>query len=76
VGIEEVFPRDYILSCTEESLTQSQARFAGPSATARVESGVDSAGRVAPGFEDLKKSGKAKSVGVSLNNHDPDPLWS
>lgn len=72
VGVKEVFPYDYIISCTEESLRNlkrdsldlQQLHVWNPEWIQQ-----DDWRR---GFEDLKKSGKAKNVGVSLNNHDPD----
>jgi aryl-alcohol dehydrogenase-like predicted oxidoreductase len=72
VGVEEVFPHDYIVKCTEESLRNlkrdsldlQQLHVWNPEWIQQ-----DDWRR---GFEELKKSGKAKNVGVSLNNHDPD----
>ena len=72
IGIEEVFPRDYIIRSAEESLHNL---------------GVDSidllqlhvwnpawlgAEEWRRALEDLKKSGKALAVGISVNDHDPD----
>lgn len=72
VGIEEVFPYDYIMQSTEQSLRNlgrdsvdlQQLHVWNPEWIDR-----DDWRRA---FEDLKKSGKAKNVGVSLNNHQPD----
>ena len=72
IGIEETFPYDYILKCTEESLRNlkrdsldlQQLHVWNPEWLERDE--------WRRAFEDLKKSGKAKSVGVSINDHDPD----
>lgn len=72
VGIKEVFSHDYIMKCTEESLRNlkrdsldlQQLHVWNPEWIQQ-----DDWRRA---FEDLKKSGKAKNVGVSLNNHDPD----
>jgi aryl-alcohol dehydrogenase-like predicted oxidoreductase len=72
IGIKEVFPYDYIMSCTEQSLRNlgrdhvdvQQLHVWNP------EWINDDDWRRA--FEDLKKSGKVRFVGVSLNNHQPD----
>jgi aryl-alcohol dehydrogenase-like predicted oxidoreductase len=71
-GIEETFPYDYILSCTEESLRNlkrdyldlQQLHVWNPEWLDRDE--------WRRAFEDLKKSGKVKNVGVSINDHQPD----
>ena len=72
IGIKEVFPYDYIMRCTEESLRNlkrdtldlQQLHVWNP------EWIDDDDWRRA--FEDLKKSGKARFVGVSINDHQPD----
>ena len=72
IGIEEVFPYDYVMQCTDESLGNlkrdhvdlQQLHVWNPEWLNQ-----DDWRRA---FEDLKKSGKARHVGVSLNNHDPD----
>jgi aryl-alcohol dehydrogenase-like predicted oxidoreductase len=72
IGIEETFPYDYILKCTEESLRNlkrdsldlQQLHVWNPEWNQQ-----DDWRRA---FEELKKSGKAKNVGVSINDHDPD----
>jgi aryl-alcohol dehydrogenase-like predicted oxidoreductase len=72
IGIEETFPYDYILSCTEESLRNlkrdyldlQQLHVWNPEWLDRDE--------WRRAFEDLKKSGKVKNVGVSINDHQPD----
>jgi len=72
VGIETVFPYDYILKCTEKSL-----RNLGLD-TIDVQQlhvwNADWIGREEwrRAFEDLKKSGKVRAVGVSINDHQPD----
>jgi aryl-alcohol dehydrogenase-like predicted oxidoreductase len=72
IGIHEVFPYDYIMRCTEESLRNlkrdsvdlQQLHVWNPE-------WIDDDGwRRA--IEDLKKSGKARFVGVSINDHQPD----
>lgn len=69
--IEEVFPYDYIVACTEESLRNlaieridlQQLHVWNPEWIDRDE--------WRRAFEDLKKSGKVASVGVSINDHQP-----
>ena len=72
IGIAEVFPYDYIIRSTEESLRNlkretidlQQLHVWNPDWTNNDE--------WRRAFEDLKKSGKVKSVGVSINAHKPD----
>ncbi len=70
--IEDVFPYEYIVSCTEESLRNlkmetvdlQQLHVWNPEWIDR-----DDWKRA---FEDLKKSGKARAVGISINDHQPN----
>jgi aryl-alcohol dehydrogenase-like predicted oxidoreductase len=72
IGIEEAFPRDYIVRSTEESLKNlgleiidlQQLHVWNPEWSARDE--------WKRAFEDLKAQGKVRSFGISINNHDPD----
>jgi aryl-alcohol dehydrogenase-like predicted oxidoreductase len=72
IGIEEVFPYDYIVECTEQSLKNlgveriglQQLHVWNPEWVGRDE--------WRRAFEDLKKSGKVAAVGVSINDHQPD----
>jgi len=72
IGIEEVFPYDYIIKCTETSLQNlglevidlQQLHVWNPEWIDRDE--------WRRGFEELKKSGKVRFVGVSINDHQPD----
>jgi aryl-alcohol dehydrogenase-like predicted oxidoreductase len=72
VGIEEVFPYDYIVRCTEKSLRNlrmetvdlQQLHVWNPEWIDRDE--------WKRGLEDLKTSGKAQAVGISINDHQPD----
>jgi aryl-alcohol dehydrogenase-like predicted oxidoreductase len=72
VGIEDVFPYDYILSSTERSLKNlgvetidlQQLHVWNPEWIARDE--------WRRGLEDLKRSGKVRAVGISINDHQPD----
>ena len=72
IGIENVFPHDYILRCTEESLRNlkmetidlQQLHVWNPEWIEREE--------WRRAFEELKGSGKVRAVGVSINDHQPD----
>jgi len=72
IGIEKVFPYDYILQCTDESLRNlgleaidlQQLHVWNPEWIHQDE--------WRRAFEELKKSGKVRAVGVSINDHDPD----
>ncbi len=72
VGIGKVYPYDWIVGCTEKSLKNlgletialQQLHVWNPEWI-----GSDSWRRA---FEDLKKSGKVRAVGVSINDHQPD----
>jgi aryl-alcohol dehydrogenase-like predicted oxidoreductase len=72
VGIDEVFPYDYIIQSTEESLRNlkresidlQQLHVWNPDWIDRDE--------WRRAVEELKKSGKVKNVGVSINDHQPD----
>jgi aryl-alcohol dehydrogenase-like predicted oxidoreductase len=71
-GIGEVFPYDYIMRCTEESLRNlgieridiQQLHVWNPEWIGRDE--------WRRAFEDLKRSGKVRLAGISINDHDPD----
>ncbi|MEO7649853.1 MAG: aldo/keto reductase [Bryobacteraceae bacterium] len=74
IGIEEVFPLDHIVECTEQSL-----KNLGVDAIDLQQLHVWNADWLAReewrrAFEDLKKSGKVKAVGVSANAHQPDSV--
>ena len=72
IGIEQVFPYDYIMACTEKSLRNlgietidlQQLHVWNPEWIDRDE--------WRRALEDLKKSGKVRAVGVSINDHQPD----
>jgi aryl-alcohol dehydrogenase-like predicted oxidoreductase len=76
IGIEEAFPRDYIIRSTEESLKNlrlemidlQQLHTWNPEWTDREE--------WRRAFEDLKTQGKVRSFGISINNHQPDSALS
>ena len=72
IGIEEVFPRGYIVECTEQSLKNlgvervdlQQLHVWNPDWVEHEE--------WRRAFEDLKKAGKIGAAGISLNDHQPD----
>jgi len=72
IGIEQVFPFDYILRSAERSLKNLgmetvdllQLHVWNPEWIARDE--------WRRALEELKKSGKAQAVGISINDHQPD----
>ncbi len=72
IDINDVFPYDYIIACTEESLRNlkletvdlQQLHVWDPGWTARDE--------WKRAFEDLKKAGKIRAAGISINDHQPD----
>ena len=72
IGIEQVFPYEYIIRSTETSLRNlgleviglQQLHVWNPAWTGREE--------WRRAFEDLKKSGKVLAVGISINDHQPD----
>ena len=72
IGIEEVFPYDYIVRSTDESLRNlgvdtidlQQLHVWNPDWLARDE--------WRRGLENLKSSGKVQAFGISINDHQPD----
>jgi aryl-alcohol dehydrogenase-like predicted oxidoreductase len=72
IGIREVFPYSYILECTEQSLRNlgldhidvQQLHVWNPEWIHEED--------WRRAFEDLKRSGKVRFVGVSINDHQPD----
>jgi aryl-alcohol dehydrogenase-like predicted oxidoreductase len=72
VGIEQVFPYDYIVRSAEESL-----RNLGLDAIDLLQLHVWNSEWIGReewrrAFEDVKRSGKVRAVGISLSDHDPD----
>jgi aryl-alcohol dehydrogenase-like predicted oxidoreductase len=72
VGIDEVFPYDYVIECTETSLRNlntgtidlQQLHVWNPEWILSDE--------WKRAIEDLKKSGKVRAFGISINDHQPD----
>lgn len=72
IGIRDVFPYHYVLECTEQSLRNlgldhidlQQLHVWNPEWLPEED--------WRRAFEDLKRSGKVRFVGVSINDHQPD----
>ncbi len=72
IGIEEVFPYDYIMSCTEQSLRNLNREYVDVQQLHVWNPEWIDRDEWKRAFEDLRKSGKVRFFGVSLNNHAPD----
>jgi aryl-alcohol dehydrogenase-like predicted oxidoreductase len=72
VGIEEVFPRDYIMQCVEESLRNLRLEHIDLLQLHVWNPDWLGHGELARAFEDLKTQGKVRAVGISINDHQPD----
>jgi aryl-alcohol dehydrogenase-like predicted oxidoreductase len=72
IGMEDVFPYDYVVECTEQSLRNlgvpyvdlQQFHVWNPEWVNRDE--------WKRAIEDLKKAGKVRFFGISINDHQPD----
>jgi aryl-alcohol dehydrogenase-like predicted oxidoreductase len=72
IGIDQVFPADYIVKCTEQSL-----RNLGVDTIDLQQLHVWNAEWIdrdewRRGLESIKSSGKVRAVGISINDHQPD----
>jgi aryl-alcohol dehydrogenase-like predicted oxidoreductase len=72
IGIAEVFPHDYVIQCTDKSLQNL-----GVESIALQQFHVWNPEWIASdewtrAVEDLKRSGKVRAVGISINDHQPD----
>jgi aryl-alcohol dehydrogenase-like predicted oxidoreductase len=72
IGVDQVFPADYIVKCTEQSL-----RNLGVETIDLQQLHVWNAEWIdcdewRRGFESIKSSGKVRAVGISINDHQPD----
>jgi aryl-alcohol dehydrogenase-like predicted oxidoreductase len=72
VGIEKVFPRDYIVRCAEESLRNLRLERIDLLQLHVWNPEWLGDGDLARAFEDLKTQGKVRAVGISINDHQPD----
>ncbi len=72
IGIEEVFPYDYIVRSAEESLRNLQVESIDLLQLHVWNPEWIDSEEWRRAFEDLKKSGKARFAGISINDHQPD----
>ena len=72
IGIEHCFPYDYVIKSTEQSLRNLKMEAVDLQQLHVWNTEWTDRDEWKRAFEDLKKSGKAKAVGVSLNAGDPD----
>lgn len=70
--IEDVFPYDYIVSCTEESLRNLGVDTIDLQQLHVWDPGWIHRDEWKRAFEDLRKAGKVRFVGISINDHQPD----
>lgn len=72
IGIQDVFPYDYVVESTETSLRNLGAETIDLQQLHVWNSEWIGRDEWRRAFEDLKKSGKVRFVGVSINDHQPD----
>lgn len=72
IPIDQVFPRDYIVSCTERSLKNLGVETIDLQQLHVWNPEWIHSDEWRRGFEDIKRSGKVRAVGVSLNDHQPE----
>ena len=72
IGIQQVFPYDYILQSTEESLRNLGLDTIDLQQLHVWNSEWILRDEWRRAFEELKRSGKARAVGISINDHAPD----
>jgi aryl-alcohol dehydrogenase-like predicted oxidoreductase len=72
IPIEQVFPEDYILACTEKSLKNLDMESIDLQQLHVWNPEWIASDHWRRAFEKLKKSGKVRAVGVSINDHQPD----
>lgn len=72
IGIQDVFPYDYVVESTETSLRNLGAESIDLQQLHVWNSEWVGRDEWRRAFDDLKKSGKVRFVGVSINDHQPD----
>lgn len=70
--IEDVFPYDYIVKCTETSLRNLDVETVDLQQLHVWDPGWLDRDEWKRAFEDLRKAGKVKFAGISINDHQPD----
>jgi aryl-alcohol dehydrogenase-like predicted oxidoreductase len=71
-NIQDVFPYEYIVRCTEESLWNLEVETIDLQQLHVWDPGWIDRDEWKRAFEDLKRDGKIRFVGVSINDHQPD----
>jgi aryl-alcohol dehydrogenase-like predicted oxidoreductase len=71
-NIQDVFPYEYIVRCTEESLRNLEVETIDLQQLHVWDPGWIDRDEWKRAFEDLKRDGKIRFVGVSINDHQPD----
>lgn len=71
-NIQDVFPYDYIVRCTEESLRNLDMETIDLQQLHVWDPGWLERDEWKRAFEDLKRDGKIRFTGVSINDHQPD----
>ena len=72
IGIEEAFPRDYVVETTETSLRNLGVEQIDVQQLHVWNQEWLASDEWRRSLEDLKTSGKVKAVGISINDHQPD----
>ena len=72
IGIEEVFPYEYIISCTEQSLKNLGVEAIDLQQLHVWNPDWLDCDEWRRALETLKSSGKVRAVGISINDHQPD----
>jgi aryl-alcohol dehydrogenase-like predicted oxidoreductase len=70
--IQDVFPYDYIVACTEESLRNLGVETIDLQQLHVWDPGWLQQDEWKRAFEDLKRGGKIRYTGISINDHQPD----
>jgi len=72
IPAEKVFPRDYIVECTNRSLQNLGVEAIDLQQLHVWNPEWINSDEWRRGFEDIKTAGKVRAVGVSINDHQPD----
>jgi aryl-alcohol dehydrogenase-like predicted oxidoreductase len=72
IPVSEVFPRDYIVVCTDRSLKHLAVDAIDVQQLHVWNAEWIDSDEWRRGFEDIKRAGKVRAVGVSINDHQPD----
>jgi aryl-alcohol dehydrogenase-like predicted oxidoreductase len=72
ISIDSVFPRNYIVECTERSLKNIGVETIDLQQLHVWNAEWIDSEEWRRGLEDIKTSGKVRAVGVSINDHQPD----